>query len=217
MPRPFPWRLVTFDVDGTLTRGHGWAPIAAAFGRTAEFDATGRRFLAGDEGEDEHLERLLDLASGHSVAEVEAVLERTPRLAGISETVARLAELGAVPALLTHNPPYVTGWYERTFGFRATSGVDVQALRDGVIQRPGPVSADKRAGTEALCARFRVPATAAVHVGDGWADIPVFRAVGAGVSLNSALPEVRATADVVLETTDLRDVPRALERLTPRT
>ncbi len=216
MPPRFPWRLVTFDIDGTLTRGHGWVPIAAAFGRTADFERTNRRFFAREESEDAHLEALLDLATGRTVAEVEAVLERTPRLDGIREAVDRVVELGATPALLTHNPPYVLRWYQRTFGFRDGSGVDVQAIVHGRIGPPGPVSADKVAGLRALLGRTGARPSEAVHIGDGWADVPVFRAAGAGVALNSSLPDVRAAADLVLDASDLRPVVAALEGLPPR-
>ncbi len=216
MPAGFPWRLVTFDIDGTLTRGHGWTPIAAAFGRTAELERTNRRFLAREESEDAHLRALLDLATGRTVAEVEQVLERTPRLAGIREAVDDLHQRGATPAVLTHNPEYIVRWYERTFGFRDGWGVGAQGVVAGRIEAPGPVSADKLSGLAGLLRRAAARPSEAVHVGDGWADIPVFRAVGGGVALNSGFPEVRAAADLVWSGTDLRPIVDALARLTPR-
>ena len=62
MPDAFRWRLVTVDIDGTLTRVHGWREIARAFGRDAEYELSNRRFFAREIGEDEHLEDLLRIA-----------------------------------------------------------------------------------------------------------------------------------------------------------
>jgi len=70
MDPPFPWRLVTFDIDGTLTPVHGWKGIAVAFGHLAEFEETTRQFRAHEIGEDRHLTNLLNIATGHTVAEV---------------------------------------------------------------------------------------------------------------------------------------------------
>ncbi|HEY1198688.1 MAG TPA: HAD family hydrolase [Thermoplasmata archaeon] len=216
MERGFPWRLVTIDIDGTLTRTHGWREIAVAFGQLGGFEETNRRFFAHQIGEDVHLADLLALATGHTVAEVETVLERTPKLAGIPEGVAQLRDRGARVALLTHNPTYVADWYRRTFGFDDAEGVAAQTVDGGRIGPPVGVRADKPGGLRALLSRHPVPPALVAHVGDGWSDAEVFRLVGGGVALNSRYPEVDRAADLVLVTQDFRDVVEGLSRLAPR-
>lgn len=216
MPQ-IPWGLVTVDIDGTLTLVHGWAEIARTFGRSEAFEATTRRFNAHEIGEDEHLTNLLDVAEGHAVAEVEEVLARTPKLSGIAEGVAELHAAGAWVALLSHNPTYVADWYRRTFGFDDFEAVAGQPVVDGRIGFASGVRADKPGGMRALLLRYDVPATAAVHVGDGASDAEVFRIVGGGVALNSPDPEVRRQADLVVTTRDFRDVAQGILRLRPRT
>lgn len=216
MEREFPWRLVTVDIDGTLTRGHGWKEVAREFGRLPAFEETNRLFFARRIDEDTHLANLLRIATGHTVAEVEAVLERTPKLAGISEGIAELHERNARAALLTHNPTYVSDWYRRTFGFDDAEAVVAQPVDGGRIGPPVGVRADKPGGLRALLARTGVPASAVVHVGDGWSDAEVFRLVGAGVALNSPYPEVARIADLALATEDFRDVVAGISRLAPR-
>ena len=213
----FPWRLVTVDIDGTITRVHGWREIARTFGRLAEFDDTTRRFRAGTIGEDEHLSNLLDIAAGHTVTEVEAVLERTPVIDGIAEGITRLHAQGARAALLTHNPDYVAAWYRRRFGFDAAEGVASQPIVHGQIGRAVGTRADKPGGMRALLARYGVPASTAVHVGDGTSDAEVFRIVGGGVALNSPFPEVNRVADLALSTDDFRVVVDRIAEIRPRT
>jgi phosphoserine phosphatase len=214
--RRFSWRLVTVDIDGTLTRTHGWKEIAIAFGQRDGFEATNRRFRAHEIGEDLHLADLLDLATGHTVTEVEAVLERTPKLSGIAEGIAQLHARGARAAILTHNPGYVADWYRRTFGFDDVEAVNGQAVRNGRIGPPVHIRADKPGSLRILLSRLDVPASQVVHVGDGWSDAEVFRLVGAGVALNSPLPEVDEAADLVLVAQDFRDVVTAISYLAPR-
>jgi phosphoserine phosphatase len=214
--RGFPWRLVTVDIDGTLTRTHGWREIAIAFGRLSGFEETNRRFFSHEIGEDVHLADLLDLVTGHTVAEVETVLERTPKLAGIAEGVSQLHDRGARVALLTHNPTYVADWYQRSFGFDDAEGVAAQMVDGGRIGPPVGVRADKPGALRALLSRHPTPASLVAHVGDGWSDAEVFRLVGGGVALNSPFPEVKRAADLALSTQDFRDVVEGLSHLVPR-
>jgi phosphoserine phosphatase len=210
------WPLVTVDIDGTLTTVHGWLAIADAFGRRPQFEATQRRYFAREVMEDEHLEAMLDVASGRTLAEVESALEATPRIRGIRDGIRTLHAHGSRVALLTHNPPYIGNWYRRSFGFDDFEGTVGQEVVAGIVQRPHGIRADKLGGLRALTARMGVPAERVVHIGDGWADARVFRLVGRGIALNSSLPDVERAADLALRTDDFREVVAALEALPPR-
>jgi phosphoserine phosphatase len=212
----FPFRLVTVDIDGTLTLVHGWHEIAAAFHRLPDYDRTQRRFLSHEIGEEPHLMELLDLATGHTVAEVLAVVARTPTLDHIALGVKELHRRGSRAALLTHNPPYVSEYYRRTFGFDDDEGSPDPPIVNGVIGPPSSARADKLAGLQALIDRAQVPRASVVHVGDGWSDAEVFPHVGGGVALNSPFPEVNRAADLRLKTRDFLEVVSALSRMVPR-
>lgn len=216
MAPPFPWRLVTVDIDGTLTRTHGWREVAVAFGRLSAFEATNRRFRAHEVDEDRHLAALLDIAAGHTVAEVVAVVARTPKLLGIAEGVHQLRSRGCNVALLTHNPDYVADWYRQTFGFDDRECSTAQPVVDGRIGPAIGVHADKPGGLLRLLRRWEVPPSATVHIGDGDSDAVIFRRVGAGVALNSSDPEVNRVADLAISTDDFRVVVERLGHLAPR-
>jgi phosphoserine phosphatase len=212
----FPYRLVTVDIDGTLTLVHGWEVIATELGRSEAYDRTERLYRAGEIGEDEHLRNLLALAEGVSTSKLGRILTETPRVGGIAEAVERLHELGSRVALLTHNPPYVTDWYARTFGFDAADGLTAPpGWADGQVGLPVGTRADKLGGLDRLCRRFSVPRGRVAHVGDGIADAAIFPLVGFGVAFRSRLPEVRAAADAVLDSPDLPPVVELLRRSRP--
>jgi phosphoserine phosphatase len=214
---PPPWRLITFDLDGTLTRVHGWRPIAERAGRLPEYVRSNRRFFAGEIGEDVHLQDLLALAQGLTVSEVEEVLGRTPLVAGIPDVIATWHRRGVRVALLTHNPGYVCAWYQRRFGFDAFEGTEIPVPASGPIPSPPLPHADKVSGVRRLGRTFGVELREIVHVGDGTADAAVFPHVGAGVALNSTVAGVRAAADLCMVTDDIRGLPAAIDRLRPRT
>lgn len=211
----FSWRLVTFDIDGTLTVGHGWRFLAEQTGQLARYSETNDAFFAGREGEDVHLKKLLELAVGLPLTRVEQILEATPKVRGIRETVDALHARGAKAGLLSHNPGYVCAWYARRFGFDDWEGTEAPVV-DGVVAPLGEVRADKRRGMERLLERLSVPARATCHVGDGTADGAVFPQVGLGIAVNTGLVELLALADVSLTLDDLTAVLPVLESRGPR-
>lgn len=216
MGEAWPWELVSFDIDGTLTRGHGWRFFADRTGQGEAFERSNARFFRREQGEDEHLRELLNLAAGRRLEEVYGILEETPKIPGISETVHALHGRGARVVLLTHNPEYVCEWYRREYGFDDFEGTSATIVAGGTILPYGEVHAAKRDGLARLLARLDVRPRATVHVGDGWADALVFPEVGGGVALNTRLPEVRAAADLALDLDDLRGLLPPLARLEPR-
>lgn len=216
MATPFPWRLVTVDIDGTLTRVHGWRAIARAFGREADYEESNRRFFAREIGEDEHLADLLELAQGRTLSEIETVLAETPKLDGIAVGISDLHRRGARVGLLTHNPGYVVDYYRRTFGFDEGEGIEVPIESERRVGRALAVHADKPGELRRLLERSAIPAREVVHVGDGWSDAEVFRLVGGGIAVNSSLDDVNRAADRVVRTVDFREVVRSLTELRPR-
>ena len=212
----YPWDLVTFDIDGTLTRGHGWEHVARAFDRLPAYHATQERFRRQEIGEDEHLGNLLSLAAGHTVAELDAVLGATPKIGGIPESLHALRMSGARVALLTHNPPVVCRWYAATFGFEDFEGAPGPEAVAGKLPPSGAVRADKVGQLGRLVRRLSVDPRRTIHIGDSRSDVEVFAHIGGGVALNSPIPAVRQGADLVADTDDLRELVPALARLDPR-
>jgi phosphoserine phosphatase len=212
----FPYRLVCVDIDGTLTRGHGWATMADRLGRTPLYQHTAELYRTGQVDEDAHLQNLFEITEGASLADLHVILAATPKVEGIEPGVRRLHALGAKVALLTHNPTFITDWYVRTFGFDAADGLGGSpSVVQGIIgpaQRP---RSDKVGGLDRLCAKFGVGRHDAAHVGDGRADALVFPLVALGIAFGAGLPDVRAAADVCVDVPEFLEVVRVLETTPP--
>lgn len=212
----WPWQLVTFDIDGTLTLGHGWRYFAERTGQLPAFERDNARFFRHEVNEDEHLKDLAGLANGRRLEEIHDILRDTPKILGISATIQALHDRGARVALLTHNPDYICAWYRDTYGFDDFEGSHAAQVVDGRIEASTAVRAAKLEGLDRLLARSQAPPRGTAHVGDGWADAAVFPRVGGGVALNSRLPEVREAADLAIDLTDLRGLLEPLGTLLPR-
>jgi phosphoserine phosphatase len=211
-----PWRLATFDLDGTLTLVHGWRALGEAFGRVDQYERAMAAIRSGRAPENETLTALLRITEGRTVDQVEAVLAATPKLAHLPEGVRRLRDEGIHSALLTHNPPYVTDWYRRFAGFEDAGGMRGDQATHPVIGPPHDIHADKPGALYEFEARHAVPAAQVVHVGDARPDAAIFRLVGGGIALNADRPDVVAAADLALRTTDFSDVVEAILHLPAR-
>jgi phosphoserine phosphatase len=212
-----PWfRLVTFDIDGTLTLQHGWEAIASALGRADQYAHVMDQFRTGRVSEDVQINRLLNLAAGHTVAEVQAAVAATPKLARIADGVRLLHEAGVRVGLLTHNPDYVTRWYRSEFGFDDAGGL-VGAQEEGPPIGPAVgLRADKPAGLAQMLARYPAPPDTVVHVGDASPDAWMFPRVGGGVALNAKSVAVEEAADLSLRSADCLEVATAVLRMPRR-
>lgn len=205
------FRVVSFDIDGTLTLGHGWFYIASVLGRLDSFRKSREAFLRQEIGEDEHLTNLLNLAAGASPSRITEALKKTPRIDRIPEGLARLKEAGLRTYLLTHNPPYVCRWYMEEFGFDGYIGA-VQQVRRGRICRTTS-RADKVLWMRKICDREKVSTGEFAHVGDGDSDAAVFEQAGGGIAVNSRSRAAISSAARSLNTTDMTEIVEAVLQL----
>jgi phosphoserine phosphatase len=211
-----PWRLVTVDIDGTLTLVHGWKVLAERFGRTDQYERAMAGIRGGTATEDATIAALVSIAVGRTVPEVRQVLADTPKLAHIPEGVRRLHDEGVKVALLTHNPPYVTDWYRGFAGFDDAGGVRGTQATEPAIGPPIGFRVDKLGSLREIEVRQGVVPSAVVHVGDARPDAAVFPHVGAGVALNAERRTVDEAADLALHTHDFGEVVEAILRLPAR-
>ncbi len=202
-------KIVTFDIDGTLTIGHGWFYIASLLGKADEYLEYTAMFRSGRTGEAEHLSNLLSIAEGVPVLKIHSILRSVPKLRNLSAAVRMLSANGLETMLLTHNPQYVCEWYEKRFGF-SDHGSAYQPVENGVVCRAGTLRPDKVAWLKQMCAERRISPRDVLHVGDSASDAAVFRATGSGIAVNSREGETTGSAAAAINTTDMKDVAKLI-------
>jgi phosphoserine phosphatase len=90
------WPVVFFDLDGTLLRGTSVSVLTADWlGRAGALEELERRYRDGLISNAVVAETSASWFAGRTLAEVDAVLERAPWIAGIAETVSELRAAGA--------------------------------------------------------------------------------------------------------------------------
>lgn len=199
------YSIVTFDIDGTLTLGHGWFYIASSLGRLDDYASTTAEYRAGRIGEDEHLSNLLNIAAGSTTEEIREILGTIPRIENIGKGIEELKARGMRTYLLTHNPGYICRWYQEVFGidgFRCSR----QAVRKGRICRAMNAHADKIGWLGEICETEGVHPGEVVHVGDSASDAAVFRRAGMGIAVNTRNRNARMAASVAINTSDMMDI-----------
>lgn len=197
-----PWRVVCFDLDGTLVRGTTVSQhLADCFGHGDLMADLERRYatqeISNAEGADQ---QGLQLAGRH-LGEITEALKSIPRIAGIEETLRQLRSKGLDVLLCTVTWKFAAQWFQACYGFGDVCGTEMAT--DSEARLTGRVTRhfdkyDKRAFVEHYCATRGLPLSSCIAVGDSHADIPLFQVVGFSIALN-ATPEARAAATVSVD------------------
>lgn len=200
--------LVVLDVDSTLIEQEAIELLADAAGAGDHVATVTSRAMAGEIDFAESLRERVACLEGLPVASFPAVLERITLTPGARDLVAGVHAAGGVVAVVSG------GFHELLDPIAAELRLDAhRANRLEVADARltgrtlGPVI-DAAAKAEALRewgARFGVPLSRTIAVGDGANDLEMMRAAGLSLAFD-AKPLVRAAAHVSLPERDLSAV-----------
>lgn len=201
--------FVCFDLDGTLLRGvHSVMYLSILNGRLDELLEIERAEARGDLDWIAADYRKARLARGLPEQEVEA---RFPGalspIGGIGETVAALHRAGARCLILTAGPVQVARCACRLWGMDGALG-SVYPVENGCFTGEIAEHLGRRGKGAVLaeyCSGAGLDPARCAAVGDGAADVPMFRLCGRSVALNAAA-EVAAQATFSLHTSSLVDL-----------
>jgi phosphoserine phosphatase len=200
--------LVVFDADSTLIRNEVIELIADEAGRGPEVAAATEAAMRGEVDFATSLRSRVAQLRGVPVAAFARVRARIEPTPGVRELIAAIHERGGVAAVVSG------GFHEILDTVAPDLGADLWranrlAVEDGALS--GLVDGDivdaagKEAALREWAAERAVPLSRTIAIGDGANDLRMMAAAGLGIAFN-AKPAVRAQADLVVGTVDLREV-----------
>jgi phosphoserine phosphatase len=202
------WRLVCFDLDGTLVRGTTVSQyLADQLGQGEQMAELERQYSAGAISNAVVAEQQARSYRGIPIPEIVSKLSEIPCIGEIDATVLALRERGIDSILGTVTWSFAAQEFGRRHKFTAVSGTEAE-LREGL-----PTGAvrrhfdewDKLDFVRTHCEENQIDLSQCIAVGDSRSDVPLFGAAGFSIALN-ATAEARAAATVALDTDSLIDV-----------
>ncbi|HEY6307886.1 MAG TPA: HAD family phosphatase [Candidatus Angelobacter sp.] len=209
---PVPFKLVSFDLDGTLLR-HTTALVflAKQMGHEPTLQELERRFLSHEISNSVVAERSANFFAGTTKEVIWKWLGNAPWIPGLESTVRTLKASGCQVLIGTITWKFVAEFLQSLYPFDAISGTEMEEVGGrltGRIRRYFDEH-DKLAFVEKHCAEQGLSLHDCVAVGDSRSDIPLFKRVGLAIALN-ATREARDAAHICLESEDLSEVLRPI-------
>jgi phosphoserine phosphatase len=228
-------KLICLDMDGVLTQEKNlWMRLHDVYGTTAEGkeitkrylhtdyarlvqEVIGRLWLGKDEasfrrlvngvplsdGIDEFFTYLdtvrLPNAGGGGAADARRQIPRVPRAlitSGPFELAQRIADRYSIDYIFANTMHFTDGKVDGRFSWVTGAGTD-----------------DKVRIVEGLCDSLEILPQDVLYIGDSAADLSLFRIVGTSIAFNCDSEPLKTAASYVVDSKDLRDVVRLLEKL----
>jgi phosphoserine phosphatase len=206
-------KLVSFDLDGTILRGHilDYTRIPEALHqKIVEHDEL---FAEGKFGYEETLRMQFALFRGMRIDEVAPDVERLPLINDLDATIQRLRNAGVRTVILTDNPSFAAEPLMK-FGFEDIIASEVEASNGALTGRMNLLT-NKLVGLREYCSQHKIELISCAHVGDWTNDVVVFKGVGLSVAFNASEESVSQAATYAVNSDSLLDVYRVLEPSLP--
>lgn len=197
--------MVSFDVDKTLFRKPALTTAARSLGIGPRWDSLDEMFHKNRITIGQCLLAQYKLLVGMKLEDILREISKVELIANIRETVDKFLGQGIQVILTTDNPDFLCQYLVEHFGFNGFVSSKV-STKNGIVTDEIEPLPDKRVGIRKYCAWMSIPLSKVVHVGDGLNDVPVFRAVGYSIALNTSIDKVRKTASHHMETNNLLEV-----------
>jgi len=210
MGKSQPYKLVIFDLDGTLTKERSiWEYIHIQLGKWYGFaEEYQNQFLAGKISYEEFCKNDAEVWKGMKVREVLEIVKTVPFHPGTEELISHLKQRGLKLSMVSSGLSVLSNWVHQKFGFDYSVSNDLLhengVLSGGVRIR---VHYDKKAEwVEKILKQFGATPEEAVAIGDSKGDINMFQMVGFSISFNSSCSDLDKIASVCIQSQNLVDI-----------
>jgi phosphoserine phosphatase len=204
------FKLVIFDLDGTLTKERSiWEYIHIRLGKWYGFaEAYQKQFLAGKISYEEFCERDAQVWKGKRVEELLDIVKTIPFHSGVDELLSFLKQKGLKLSMVSSGLSLLSNWVHDKYGFDYSVSNDL-LHENGILTGKVKIQVyyDKKAEwVEKILKKFEVKPKEVIAIGDSQGDIDMFQMVGFAIAFNSSCKELDQIASVCIKSQNLADI-----------
>jgi len=204
------FKLVIFDLDGTLTRERSiWEYIHIRLGKWYGFaEEYQKQFLAGKISYEEFCERDAQVWKGMKVEELLEIVRTVPFHSGADELIAHFQQKGLKLSVVSSGLSILCNWVHQKYGFDYSVSNDL-LHENGVLTGKVKIQVyyDKKAEwVKRILERFDLRREEVIAIGDSIGDIDMFQMVGFSVAFNSSCADLDKIANVCIRSQILTDI-----------
>lgn len=210
MEKKYHYKLVIFDLDGTLTQERSiWEYIHVRLGKWHGFaEEYQRQFLAGKISYEEFCLRDAEVWKGMTMEAMMEIVRTVPFHSGAEELISYLKQRGLKLAMVSSGLSLLSDWVHQRFGFDYSVSNDLlyeENVLNGRVRIR--VHYDKKAEwVERILLQFDVRPEEAIAIGDSHGDIDMFQMVGFSIAFNSSCSDLDQIASICVRSQNLTDI-----------
>jgi len=204
------FKLVVFDLDGTLTRERSiWEYIHIRLGKWYGFaEEYQKQFLAGKISYEKFCERDAQVWKGMKVEELLEIVKTVPFHPGADELIAYLKQKRLKLSVVSSGLSILSNWVHQKYGFDYSVSNDL-LQENGILTGKVKIQVyyDKKAEwVKRILERFEVKPEEVIAIGDSLGDIDMFQMVGFSIAFNSSCKDLEKIANICITSQNLADI-----------
>ena len=204
------YKLVIFDLDGTLTQERSiWEYIHKQLGKWYGFaEEYQTQFLAGKINYQRFCELDAEVWKGMRVEEVLDIVKNVSFHSGVDELINYLKQKKLKFSMVSSGLSLLSLWVHQKYGFDYSVSNDL-LHENGVLTGKVKIQVyyDKKAEwVEMILKQFGVKPEEVIAVGDSKGDMDMFQMVGFSIAFNSSCKDLDQIANICIQSKNLADI-----------
>lgn len=204
------FKMVIFDLDGTLTRERSvWEYIHKRLGQWYGFaEEYQKKFLSGEISYERFCELDARVWKGMKLEEILAIVETVPFYPGVEKLMGYLKGKGLRLAMVSSGLSVLSDWVHQQYQFDYSVSNEL-LHEDGILTGKVKIQVyyDRKAEwVSRILESFKIKPEETIAIGDSAGDLDMLQMAGFSVAFNSSCADLRQIADVCITNQDLADI-----------